>query len=80
MLLGSKQKLAYALAATISSMGWGLHFSFVTRYLAVELGGGSKVTIAFVGIEWLFTLLGILAGRVVSVAGRGRLFCSALLR
>lgn len=64
-----KIKVAYAIAVTISSMGWGLHFAFVTRYLAIELRGGSTATIAFIGLGWLFTLLGILAGKIASTIG-----------
>lgn len=67
-----KPKLAYIVATTISSMGWGLHFAFVTRYLVAELGGGTTATMAFIGVGWVFTLLGILAGKIANVIGERR--------
>lgn len=69
VFLTLKTKTAYTVAATISSIGWGLYFAFTTRYIAVELGGGSAATVIFIGFGWIFALLGIFAGKIASILG-----------
>ncbi|MEM0000332.1 MAG: MFS transporter [Desulfurococcaceae archaeon] len=75
-----RMKAAYATAATISSIGWGLYFAFATRYIAVELGGGPTATVAFVGFGWVFTLLGIFAGKIASILGERSTILIGLLQ
>lgn len=62
----------YALATFLSSIAWGSIYSFTTRYLAVELGGGTDSVILLLGLSWVFTLTGFTAGRVASLIGERR--------
>ncbi|MEM2025253.1 MAG: MFS transporter [Desulfurococcaceae archaeon] len=65
----AREKIAYTIAATLGSLTWGLHLGFVTRYLAVELEGGTKAIIIYTVASWSFTLLALLAGKVSKSLG-----------
>lgn len=64
-----RSKLVYAIAATVLNIGWGLHFAFFTRYIAVELRGGLNSMLVFTGLGWFFVLLGVLAGEIANRLG-----------
>ncbi|MEM4433112.1 MAG: MFS transporter [Desulfurococcaceae archaeon] len=65
-------KPIYAFATTIYSAAWGVLFSFITRYIAVELSGGVRAIILFTALNWGFTLFGLLAGRIAHIIGEKR--------
>lgn len=54
----------YSVAATLYMTTWGLYFSFTRRYISVELGGGLQSIILITGLEWGFTLLAVVSGRL----------------
>jgi hypothetical protein len=56
-----RAKVAYAVALTLGSFSWGVFYTFSTRYLVAELGGGLLSMYLFTGSSWLFTLLTLLA-------------------
>lgn len=62
----------FALATFINSISWGLLFSFSTRYIAVELAGGTNAIITYIGLSWLFTFMGLLAGKIAKLIGEKR--------
>lgn len=72
-------KLLYALATTLYSIAWGIMYTFTTRYIAVELGGGVRAIILFTALNWGFTLFGILAGKVANVLGEKKTILLSLL-
>lgn len=51
------------------NLSWGIFFTFTTKYIGVELGGGESAVIMFTGANWFFTLLGLLAGKISSLIG-----------
>lgn len=59
----------YALGAVLSSLTWGLYFSFTRRYIVVELGGGLQAIILITGLEWGFTLFSVISGKLVKRVG-----------
>ena len=77
-------RAVYATATTIGSIGWGALFTFSTRYLAIDLGGGTELVMLLIGSSWGFTLLAILAGKISRLLGERLsilmgLLCSVLL-
>lgn len=64
-----RAKLAYTLALTISSCGWGVFYTFSTRYITAELGGGTLSMYLFTGASWLFSLSSLLAKPAVRLLG-----------
>ena len=63
------RRLAYSLAATLSTFMWGIYFSFTRRYLAVELAGGTRAVLLITGLEWLYVFFAVLASRLGEVLG-----------
>lgn len=63
------EEIAYTIATTLNSMTWGLHLGFATRYLAIELGGGTRAIIVYTVAGWSFMLLALLSGRVSKILG-----------
>ncbi|MCC6015364.1 MAG: MFS transporter [Desulfurococcaceae archaeon] len=63
------RRLAYSLAATLSTFMWGIYFSFTRRYLSVELGGGTRAVLLITGLEWVYAFFAVLAGRLVNTLG-----------
>lgn len=59
----------YSLGAVLSSLTWGLYFSFTRRYIGVELSGGLQAIILITGLEWGFTLFAVIAGKLVKHVG-----------
>ncbi|MEM4717715.1 MAG: MFS transporter [Desulfurococcaceae archaeon] len=59
----------FAFATFINSIAWGLLFSFSTRYIAIELSGGTDAVVIYLGLSWLFTLMGLLSGKVARLIG-----------
>jgi len=57
----------YTLALTTSSCGWGVFYTFTTRYIAVELHGGTLSIYVFTGASWFFTLFSLLAETVARI-------------
>ncbi|MFZ8783053.1 MAG: hypothetical protein ACO2OR_03610 [Desulfurococcaceae archaeon] len=56
-----RARVAYTVALTLGSFSWGVFYTFSTRYLVAELGGGLLSMYLFTGSSWLFTLLTLLA-------------------
>ena len=67
-----RAKFAYSLALTIELCGWGLFFAFSTRYIAVELNGGTKSVYLFTGANWVFTLLAVFSSSMALLLGERR--------
>ncbi|MEM4517026.1 MAG: MFS transporter [Desulfurococcaceae archaeon] len=73
--------LFYAMATMLVNFSWGVFFTFMTKYIGVELGGGEAAVVLFTGANWFYTLLGLFAGKVSSTIGERKtvllgLFCS----
>lgn len=56
-------RILYSAAATMNTITWGIYFSFTRRYIGVELGGGIHALLLITGLEWLYVLFALLAGR-----------------
>ncbi|MEM0026229.1 MAG: MFS transporter [Zestosphaera sp.] len=65
----STWRMMYSLGAILSSLTWGLYFSFTRRYIGVELGGGLQAIMLITGLEWGFTLFAVVAGKLVKHVG-----------
>ncbi len=63
------RRLAYSLAAALSTFMWGVYFSFTRRYLAVELAGGVRAVLLITGLEWLYVFFAVLASKLGDVLG-----------
>lgn len=59
----------YSLGAILSSLTWGLYFSFTRRYVGVELGGGLQALMLITGLEWGFTLFAVVTGKLARSVG-----------
>ncbi|MFN3268247.1 MAG: hypothetical protein ACK416_03190, partial [Zestosphaera sp.] len=62
-------RLMYSLGAILSSLTWGLYFSFTRRYIGVELGGGLHALMLITGLEWGFTLFAVVTGKLAKSVG-----------
>ncbi len=62
-------RLTYSLGAILSSLTWGLYYSFTRRYIGVELGGGLYALMLITGLEWGFTLFAVVAGKLAKSVG-----------
>lgn len=64
--------LYYGIISTLESVGWGLYFTFIVRYISVVLGGETRSLIVFLASNWGFTLLSILIGGFLRTLGERR--------
>lgn len=62
-------RLIYIVNTTLYMMAWGVFFTFITRYVSIELGGGAGALILFTSLNWFFTLSGFAAGVVAKRVG-----------
>jgi len=74
-----RARVAYTIALTTSSCGWGVFYSFSTRYVAVELNGGTLSMYLFTGASWLFTVFSLLAKHTTRLVGEKRALLLGLL-
>jgi len=74
-----RARFAYSIAHTINLTGWGLFFAFSTRYIAVELGGGTESVYLFTGANWVFTLLAVFSSPIATLLGEKRAILLGLL-
>lgn len=63
-------RIFYSVAATIFTVMWGIYFSFTRRYIGVELGGGIPAVLLITGLEWMYVLFAVLAGRFSRSIGK----------
>lgn len=62
-------KLIYIINTTLYMVAWGVFFTFTTKYISIELGGGVNALILFTSLNWFFTLSGFAAGKVAGKFG-----------
>ncbi|MEM4970495.1 MAG: MFS transporter [Sulfolobales archaeon] len=73
MLYRGSRRLYYLLAIFLTNMTWGLYFVSTRHYLSVELGGGAGIILFIAGLEWLYMLFAIFAGRLSRILGARQL-------
>lgn len=73
MLYKGSWRLLYPLAIFLTNTTWGLYYVSTRHYLSVELGEGAGIILFIAGLEWLYMLFAIFAGRLSRILGARQL-------
>jgi MFS family permease len=72
-------RAVYAIAATMTSLGWGMLYAFASKHISYDLGGGTDAYMVFVGLNWLFTVASVFSGALARVLGARNIVLAGLL-